>query len=456
MEFEKSTFLPVTADELYRWHMRPGAFHRLVPPFQRVRVVEEPDGIAEGETLTMKVYQGPVGLRWVANHRDFIEGRQFVDEQIRGPFAAWTHTHTFEHEGPDQCRLTDHIDYELPMGPLGRLVGGGMTRRMLQRMFDFRHTRSRLDLMRHASISDDRTLTVAITGASGLIGGHLTHFLTTGGHEVRPVVRSREEAESGDGIYWNIDEGEIDADALEGVDAVVHLAGENIFGRWTDAKKHRIMESRRKGTRLLSEALADLEDPPDVLVSASGIDFYGGRGTDPVDESDGPGDGFLADVCQEWERAADPDRQAGIRTVHTRFGLVLSADGGGLKTMLPAFKMGVGGRIGSGNQYFPWVHIDDVVGIIHFALFDDSLEGPVNAVSPQTVTNSEFTQILGDVLSRPTWIPVPEFGVKLLFGQMGEEALLSGVRARPKKLEDAGYEWAWRDLKEALEYELGQ
>jgi hypothetical protein len=310
--------------------------------------------------------------------------------------------------------------------------------------------------MRHTSIEDERTLTVAMTGASGLIGRHLTHFLTTGGHEVRPLVRDRQEAEAGGGIYWNIDDDAIDAEALEGVDAVVHLAGENIFGRWTEAKKRRIMESRRKGTRLLSEALAGLDDPPEVLVSASGIDYYGARGTDPVDESDGPGEGFLADVCQAWERSADPAREAGIRTVHTRFGLVLSAEGGGLKTMLPAFKMGVGGRIGSGNQYFPWVHIDDVLGIVHFAIFNDELEGPVNAVSPRIVTNSEFTQILGDVLSRPTWIPVPEFGVKLLFGQMGEEALLSGVRARPKKLEEAGYEWAWRDLREALEFELGQ
>lgn len=456
MEFEKSTRLPVPAESLYRWHMRPGAFHRLVPPFQRVRVLDEPDGIADGVTLTMKVYQGPVGLRWVAEHTDFVEDRQFVDEQVSGPFAAWRHTHTFEPAGPDACRLVDHIDYRLPMGPIGRLVGARSTRRMLRRMFDFRHTRTRLDLMRHTSIDDERTLTVAITGASGLIGRHLTHFLTTGGHEVRPLVRDRQEAESGEGIYWNIDEDAIDARALEGVDAVVHLAGENIFGRWTEAKKRRIMESRRKGTRLLSEALAGLDDPPEVLVSASGIDYYGARGTDPVDESDGPGEGFLADVCQAWERSADPAREAGIRTVHTRFGLVLSAEGGGLKTMLPAFKMGVGGRIGSGNQYFPWVHIDDVLGIIHFALFNDALEGPVNAVSPQSVTNSEFTQILGDVLSRPTWIPVPEFGVKLLFGQMGEEALLSGVRARPKKLEEAGYEWAWRDLQEALEFELGQ
>jgi hypothetical protein len=456
MEFEKSTRLPVSAEALYRWHMRPGAFHRLVPPFQRVRVLDEPDGIAEGVTLTMKVYQGPIGLRWVAEHKDFVEGRQFVDEQSSGPFAAWRHTHTFEPAGPDACRLVDHIDYRLPMGPIGRLVGGRSTRHMLQRMFDFRHTRTRLDLMRHTSIEDERTLTVAMTGASGLIGRHLTHFLTTGGHEVRPLVRDRQEAEAGGGIYWNIDDDAIDAEALEGVDAVVHLAGENIFGRWTEAKKRRIMESRRKGTRLLSEALAGLDDPPEVLVSASGIDYYGARGTDPVDESDGPGEGFLADVCQAWERSADPAREAGIRTVHTRFGLVLSAEGGGLKTMLPAFKMGVGGRIGSGNQYFPWVHIDDVLGIVHFAIFNDELEGPVNAVSPQSVTNSEFTQILGDVLSRPTWIPVPEFGVKLLFGQMGEEALLSGVRARPKKLEEAGYEWAWRDLREALEFELGQ
>lgn len=295
--------------------------------------------------------------------------------------------------------------------------------------------------------------TIAITGSSGLIGTRLRHALGRAGHDVRRVVRSRSDRGEHD-IYWSPRDGEIDVERLEGVDAVVHLAGENVFGRWNDAKKERIMESRRQGTSLLAEALADLDEPPATLLSASAIGYYGPRGDEWVDESSDRGEGFLADVCEAWEAAADPAREAGIRTMHYRIGLVLSQDGGALGMMSTPFKLGLGGRIGSGRQYMSWIHISDLIASMQFGLFETELEGPVNAVAPNPVTNETFTETLGEVLSRPTILPVPEFAARLAFGDMADETLLVGQRVEPRVLQEAGFEWQFSQLEEALIQEL--
>lgn len=293
----------------------------------------------------------------------------------------------------------------------------------------------------------------AVTGASGLLGSHLSEYLREQGHEVVPLVRDREGAE-GDAIYWNIREDEIDAAALEGFDAAVHLAGESVFGRWTADKKRRILESRTEGTRLLTEALADLDDPPEVLVSASAVGYYGDTGDEKVDEESPAGEGFLAEVCREWEAATEPAEEAGIRTIHLRTGVALSTEGGALATMLTPFKLGVGGRIGSGDQYMPWVAVRDYVRGVDFLVDETEIAGPVNMVAPNPVPNSEFTDTLGDVLNRPTILPVPSFGAKLVFGEMGEEMLLAGQRVEPAKLREAGFEWEYSELEEALRTEL--
>ena len=295
---------------------------------------------------------------------------------------------------------------------------------------------------------------VAITGSSGLIGSQLRTFLGTAGHQIHRVVRSSPDDERN--IYWQPSDNEIEAAKFEGMDVVIHLAGENLFGRWTESKKQAILDSRTRGTELVAGALAELDDPPKVFVSASAVGYYGDTGDRIVDESAAPGDTFIAEVVRRWEEAAAPAAQSGIRTVHPRMGVVLSPQGGALGKMLPPFKLGVGGRIGAGDQYLSWVGVQDVLRAFHFLIVHNELEGPVNVTSPRPVTNGEFTQTLGEVLNRPTVLPLPGALVKLGAGQMGEEMLLQGQRAVPRKLEEAGFDFRFPDLETALRHELGK
>jgi uncharacterized protein (TIGR01777 family) len=295
---------------------------------------------------------------------------------------------------------------------------------------------------------------VAVTGASGLLGAALVSRLTAAGHSVLPLVRDRARAKS-PAIYWDPERDALDAAALEGVDAVVHLAGESVAGgRWTAARRARILGSRTKGTTLLARALAGLREPPRVLVSASAVGYYGDTGDREVDEGAPRGDGFLAEVCEAWEAAAQPARDAGIRVVHPRFGVVLAAHGGALERLLPLFRLGVGGRVGSGQQGFPWVALDDVVAALVFALGDETLRGPVNVVAPARTSNAEFTRALASVLARPAFLPVPAFALRAAFGAMADEALLSGQFAVPRALEAHGFRFAYPALPGALRHLL--
>jgi uncharacterized protein (TIGR01777 family) len=292
---------------------------------------------------------------------------------------------------------------------------------------------------------------VLVTGASGLIGSALVPVLEKQGNEVVQLTRSPARR---DGEYrWDPAQGYIDAGALDGVDAVVHLAGETVAGRWTDAKKRRIMDSRVHGTRLVSEAIAGLDRKPAVLVSASGIGVYGDSGDEPRTEDSALGDGFLADVVRAWEGAADPARAAGIRVVHTRFGIVQSRRGGALQTQLPLFKLGLGGPVGGGRQYVSWVAIDDVVSAIAFALSEDDISGPVNVTAPGAVTQGEYARTLGRVVRRPAVLPAPAFAVRAILGDFANE-VLEGQRVIPQRLLDRGYVFRLPELEPALRHVL--
>jgi uncharacterized protein (TIGR01777 family) len=292
---------------------------------------------------------------------------------------------------------------------------------------------------------------VLMSGATGLIGSALTPELEAGGHRVRRLTRTpRSEGDIG----WDPDAGTIAGD-LAGTGAVVHLAGESIAeGRWTQEKKRRILESRREGTRLLAEKVAGLPEPPSVMVSASAIGYYGDRGNELLTEESGPGGLFLSRVCREWEAAADPAREVGVRVVHPRFGIVLSTEGGALGTTLPIFKLGGGGKIGSGRQYWSWVSLDDVVGAIVHAIENDALSGPVNVVGPDPPTNAEYTRVLGRVLGRPTFFAVPAPAARVALGGMADELLLASARVEPAKLEETGYEHRYPELEGALRHLL--
>lgn len=297
-------------------------------------------------------------------------------------------------------------------------------------------------------------MNVLVTGSSGLIGSALVSFLLTNGHGVTHLVRVNPRPGRAE-VYWDPAAGMLDTVGLEGMDAVVHLAGENIIGRWSAEKKARIRDSRVKGTRLLCEGLARLVQPPNVLVCASAIGYYGDRGEEVLREESAPGTSFLADVCRQWEAAAAPAAQKGIRVVHLRIGLVLSAAGGALAKMLPPFRMGVGGKLGNGRQYVSWITIDDLVGVISHALTTPTLRGPVNAVTPHPVTNLEFTQTLGRVLSRPTVLPMPAFAARLAFGEMADEVLLASARVEPARLLASGYSFRHPQLEASLRRLLG-
>jgi len=450
--FTASTFIAAAPTEVYAYHARPGALERLLPPWQRVRIVRSIDGLRDGATAELELGLGPLRRRWVAEHRDTREGASFRDVQLRGPFAAWEHHHRFLAEG-DGCRLEDEIHYRLPAGPLGALLGEGIVRGMLERTFAFRHARTRRDIQRHQIFADRPRLRVAISGASGLIGRALSAFLTTGGHQVVPMVR-RTPAPPG-AIAWDPVSGRVDADALAWCDAVVHLAGENIAaGRWTAARKQAVRASRVAGTRLLAETLAAMPGPPRTLIAASAIGYYGHR-EEEVDESAPPGQGFLAEVCRQWEDACEPARRAGVRVVNLRIGVVLTAAGGALARLSPIFRLGLGGRLGSGWQGMSWISLDDVVGLIHHLLFSD-LAGPVNATAPTPLSNVQFTRTLGRILRRPVIAPVPAAAVRLAAGEMGEELLLRGARILPRRALADGFTFQDPDLESALRFELGR
>lgn len=295
---------------------------------------------------------------------------------------------------------------------------------------------------------------ILVTGSTGLIGTAVVERLRAAGHEVARLVRS--EPSRDDEYRWSPARRELDEAALKGRDAVLHLAGESIAGgRWTAAKKQRIRDSRVVGTSLLADRLAAVEGGPQTFVSVSGISYYGDRGDDWVHEQDPPGNLFLSDVCVDWEKSADAARQAGLRVVHPRIGVVLSPEGGALEQMLPPFKLGLGGKLGDGRQFMSWIALQDVVSLLVFCLENENVAGPVNAVSPEPVRNRTFVETLGRVLGRPTIIPVPKFGIETLFGQMGRELLLASTRGSADRALGLGFRFAHTSLEEALRAELG-
>jgi uncharacterized protein (TIGR01777 family) len=451
---EFTTTLDAAPERVFRWHARPGAFERLVPPWAPVRL-ERFEGIGEGDRAVLRMGPGPLALRWVAEHHDVIEGRQFCDRQVQGPFAYWDHTHRFEPTDEGGCRLVDRIEYALPAGGLGAAAAPYLVEPELRRQFAYRHRVTRRDLALHRHYGAERApLTVAVSGASGLVGSQLVPFLTTGGHTVRRLIRSR--PVGGDEILWDPASGVVEAEKLNDVDAVIHLAGENVFGPWTAGKKRRIHDSRANGTRLLADALAGLDEPPSVFVSASAVGYYGDCGDEVVTEETPSGDGFLAAVCRDWEAATHPAAEAGIRTVQARIGVVLSPAGGALQVQWPLFWLGLGGTVGRPDQYVPWITLDDVVGGLYHLVMDEELEGPVNLTAPAPAPMSRYAETLGAVLDRPTPLRVPPAVLRFLLGEMAEEMALKSARVVPDRLRSTGYTFGDPELEGALRHVLGR
>lgn len=466
--FTRSLELPVTREELFAWHERPGALERLLPPWEPVRVERRSGGLEVGAEVVMRMTRAGLPFRWRARHTAYAAGHLFRDEQVSGPFRTWIHDHSFV-ETARGARLTDSVEWEAPLEPLSSFVARPIVESTIARMFDFRHARTRADLARHvlpfatagaavggaANDALGRGMkTFAVSGASGLVGRALCAFLTTGGHRVLKLVRGQ--PRSSDELAWDAVRGEIDPRIGE-ADVVVHLAGEPLLGRWTEAKKRRIEQSRVLHTELLARALARAPRRPAAFVSASAIGLYGSdRGDEELDEHASSGEGFLARVCRGWEDATSPARDAGIRTVNARLGVVLTGGGGALAPLVSLFGKGLGGKLGDGSAWFSWVSLDDAVYGLHRLALDARASGPVNVVSPNPVRNAELTETLARVLARPAFLPAPPFMLRLVFGEVARETILASQRVLPRALDRLGYRFEHASLEGALRFELGR
>jgi uncharacterized protein len=453
--FEYRSRFNAPASAVFSWHEAPGAFERLTPPWLDVEVLERKGGI-DGGTVVLKIAKGPAQFVWKLAHDQYEKGIQFRDHQIEGPFKSWHQIHHVEPDGPDACFLTDTVNFELPDYVPVKFLAGEVFVLDLRRLFQYRHRIIAEDFDLYGA-GKEQGMKILVSGSTGMVGSSLIPLLTTQGHSATCLVRpqSKPSPEATPKIEWEPKTGTLDPTSLEGFDGIVHLAGDSIASKWTDEKKMELRNSRILGTRLLSETIAKLKNKPKVLVAASAIGYYGDRGDETLDETSRKGTGFLSDLCEDWETSAKPAIEAGIRVVNLRIGVVLSTKGGALKQMLLPFQLGAGGQIGNGKQYFSWIAIDDLCGAIIHCLNHEELKGPVNGTAPNPVTNEEFTKALGAALFRPTLIPIPPFGLRLMFGEMADELLIAGQRVIPSKLQNSGYNFRQTEIEPALRQVLG-
>jgi len=466
MDFERASPMPAPARALFAWHASAGAFERLAPPWQAIRVVQRRWGrgnrfIGEGAVLRMALRVGPLALPWVAEHTHYDPPTSFRDLQRTGPFARWEHTHwCLPGEAEGNSLLRDSVFYDPPGGGLGRLLGGAKIARDLDRLFWFRHERTAADLARHAA--GPAPMTVAIAGSSGLIGTALAAFLSTGGHRVVRLVRRPADPDPVDGFEqrrWQPEAMELDPASLADVDAVVNLCGRDVSrGRWTDRSLARMEASRTAPTALLARTIAGLPASrrPRVLVNASGLHAYGDRGDEVLTERSRPGSGALASMVARWEAATRPADLAGVRVVCLRLGMVLAARGGVLPRLLGPTRLGLGGPVGQGRQWWPWIGLDDVLGVCLHALGDEGLAGPVNACAPNPAAAADVTQAIAEAAGTPAVLGLPAPIARAALGRArADELLLASIQAEPAALTDRGFTFHTPTPRRAVGWELG-
>jgi uncharacterized protein len=439
-----SSVVDASLGDVFSWHTRSGAITRLTPPWLPVRVLSEASSLRDGQA----VLGLPGGLRWTAVHQpaDYDPPHAFADE-LASPLLSWRHLHQFSVAGERATLVTDVVETPLPA-------------RVLRPMLVYRHRQLAADLAALARSHkltreiDAGPLTVAVTGSGGLIGTALTALLTTSGHQVIRLVR-RLPKHAGE-RYWRPEDPA--PGLLDGVDALIHLAGASIGGRFTPERKAEIRDSRILPTRRLAELAAQAPENLKAFVAASAIGIYGpDRGDEALTEDSPRGEGFLADVVADWEEATSPAAGAGIRTVQVRTGIVQTPRGGMLRLLSPLFEAGLGGRLGSGKQWLAWIGLDDLLDVYLRAVLDAGLSGPVNAVAPEPVRNEDYTRALASVLHRPALLPVPGFGPRLLLGQEGAREIAQASQyVRPERLIRAGHEFRQPELEGALRHLFGR
>ena len=453
--FEHRTEVENSIEEAFAWHERKGAFRRLMPPWELAEEVRADDNLREGAQRIFRFPMGPVKMSWVAQHTGYNPPHSFEDVMLKGPFKSWHHTHNFENTSDGKVMIHDKVKYKLPMGFLGKIVAGRMINKRLKRMFTARELRLERDLKRHADFSHIERKKILVAGSSGLIGRQLVAFLDTGGHDVWRLVRRTPKSNEKE-ISWSPDKGEIDAQQLEGFDAIIHLGGAGIGDkRWSKKRLKLIEESRTISTTLLAETIAKLNNKPESFIVSSAVGWYGERGDEELDEHSTPGEGFLPTTCANWEQSCQTARDAGVRTINLRTGIVLDATGGALGKMLLPAKLGAGGPIGFGKQWYSWISMDDQIYATHHLIMNDQCEGAYNLTAPNPVRQKQFAKVLGKVLKRPAFIPTPPFGIWVLFGKMGVALTTESTKVVPSKLIESGYNFQHENLEPALRDCLG-
>ena len=457
--FIKSTKIPATNKEAFDYHAREGALERLVPPWSILTVISHEGDIRVGAMSTFKVSFGLIGLKWTAVHFGYLQDRQFQDKMVKGPFQSWIHTHSFIPDEIGHCIMEDKIAYSPPFGKLGPILLNNTIQNNLNQLFHYRHRILSNDSNLWKIAERSKGQKILITGSHGLIGSSLIPLLTAAGeHKIRRLARpsSNRNNTNSHSMVWNPNDGKVNVKDLEGFDVVIHLAGENIFGRWTDSKKQRILESRIKSTKLLCDSLIKLANPPSTLICASATGFYGNQGNEVLTEESKPGFGFLSDVCRKWEESTETARDAGIRVVNTRFGVVLTPKGGMLQKLLALSRFGLGLRLGDENQHISWVSIEDVIGSIFYSIINSSIRGPVNVVSPNPVTNLEFSKTLARIVKSKIMLPISQKLARMMLGELADAMIASSTLVVPNKLSLAGYRFVNPDLEDTLRLLLGR
>tara|TARA_X000001036_G_scaffold322932_1_gene301372 strand:+ start:1038 stop:2441 length:1404 start_codon:yes stop_codon:yes gene_type:complete len=454
MHYEHNTAVNAPRQTVWEWHNREGAFDRLTPPWEIMETLSAPPDLSPGGRRVMRFpLFGPIKGRWIAEHTDLIEGEMFADRMVRGPFKRWWHTHRFVEKG-DMTIIEDEVSYDLPLGFLGRLFGSRIASKRITQMFTAREKGLINDMTRQMEFEDAPRKRVLVVGGSGLIGSNLIPFLDCMGHEVLQLVR-REPSHSRQ-RFWDPSNGVLDVEHLTDIDAVIHLGGVGIGDkRWTKKRKAQIIDSRKESVSLLAEKMAAMESPPEVFIVASAIGYYGDRGDETLDESSARGDGFLPETVEMWEASADAARAASIRTIHLRSGIVMSPRGGALGRMLLPFKLGAGGPIGNGKQWFSWISMNDHIAAIQHLMMTPDCEGAFNLTSPNPVKQKQFARVLGRVLRRPAFIPLPGFVLRIVFGELARPILLEGQKVLPDRLLKSGFEFQTPNLEGSLRDILG-
>ena len=431
-----------------------------------MEIIDHTGGINNDDNSIFRIKLGPITIKWVAKHFGYIHNLQFQDKMIKGPFKKWIHTHSFIPQGENQCIIEDKIEYMPRFGKIGSKIIQKRIQNYLNQLFIYRERILVNDTILE-KMTREKGKNILITGSQGLIGSSLIPLLTNiGGHKITRLVRkinnnnmysrSTTNKEDKKSIFWYPEYDKLDHHELEGFDIIIHLAGENIFGRWTDIKKQRIFNSRVGSTKLLAKSLTKLSNPPSLLICASAIGYYGDRPNEYITEDSIPGKGFLSEVCQKWEKATQDVTEIGIRVVNTRFGVVLTPKGGILQKLLSPFKLGLGITIGNKDQYISWVSIEDVIKSIFYSITNTSIKGPVNVVSPKPITNLEFSDTLKKIFNPKLSMSINQNIPKLIFGEMSKEVLSTNTYVIPKRLISTGYKFFDSELEDSLRFLLGK